>query len=151
MWKETDENGQYNLDCRLSSERTLEENVNVMMEFAADLRKEEVGSAKIKNRHEGYGFLADAHQNVIKAMKSLKDGMADLLNALPSTDSVAVDKTESVASALADVILSATKMAAEARRVSNDLYQEGWNPTPIEQALAGDDGFEEPESEATEE
>ena len=77
--------------------------------------------------------------------------MGDLLDCLPQTDSVAVDKTESVANALADVILTATKMAAEAKRVSNDLFKENWNPTPIEEALAGDDGFEEPESDSTEE
>ena len=97
--------------------------------------------------------IAEAHQNVIKAMKSLKDGMADLLDALPSTDSVAIDKTQSVANTLADVILTATKMAAEANRVSNDLYQEGWNtePTPVEEYLAEQDGFEEPDSDASEE
>ena len=84
-------------------------------------------------------------------MKSLKDGMGDLLDCLPMTDSVAIDKTESVANALADVILHATKMAAEAKRVSNDLYKENWNPTPIEQALAGDEGFEDPEETEKEE
>lgn len=154
MWNEIDENGQYNLDCRLSSERTMEENINVMIEFATDLTKEQHGEKKVKNRHEGYGILAEAHQNVIKAMKSLKDGMADLLDALPSTDSVAIDKTQSVANTLADVILTATKMAAEANRVSNDLYQEGWtgeSTTPMEEYLAEQDGFEEPDSDASEE
>jgi CHAD domain-containing protein len=151
MWNEMEENGQYRIDCRLSGERTMEENVNVMIEFATDIRKEQVGDAKVRNKHEGYGFLADAHQNVIKAMKSLKDGMGDLLDCLPMTDSVAIDKTESVANALADVILHATKMAAEAKRVSNDLYKENWNPTPIEQALAGDEGFEDPEETEKEE
>lgn len=151
MWKETDEYGQYQIDCRLSGERTMEENVNVMIEFATDIRKKQVGEQKVKNRHEGYGFLADAHQDVLKAMKSLKDGMADLLGCLPQTDAVAVDKTESVANALADVILSATKMAAEAKRVSSDLFKENWDPTPIEQAIAEDDGFEDPEADSTEE
>ena len=66
MWNEMEENGQYRIDCRLSGERTMEENVNVMIEFATDIRKEQVGDAKVRNKHEGYGFLADAHQNVIK-------------------------------------------------------------------------------------
>lgn len=151
MYREIDENGQYNLDCRLTSERTIEENVNVMIEFATQLRKEQTGERQVRNRHEGYGLLADAHQNVIKAMKSLKDGMGDLLDSLAQNDSVAVDKTESVANALADVIHTATIMAAEAKRVSNDLYKENWNPTPIEQALADSDGFEEPDEDSTEE
>ena len=151
MYRETDEYGQFNLDCRLTSERTIEENVNVMIEFATQLRKEQTGGRQVRNRHEGYGLLADAHQNVIKAMKSLKDGMGDLLDSLAQNDSVAVDKTESVANALADVIHTATIMAAEAKRVSNDLYKENWNPTPIEQALADSDGFEEPDEDSTEE
>lgn len=151
MYKETDEYGQFQMDCRLTSERTIEENVNVMIEFATELRKEQVGEVKVRNRHEGYGLLADAHQNVIKAMKSLKDGMGDLLDSLAMNDSVAVDKTESVANALADVIHTATIMAAEAKRVSNDLYKENWNPTPIEQAIAEEDGFEEPDDSDTEE
>ena len=46
------------------------------------LRKEQTGERQVRNRHEGYGLLADAHQNVIKAMKSLKDGMGDLLDSL---------------------------------------------------------------------
>ena len=151
MYKETDEYGQFQMDCRLTSERTIEENVNVMIEFATELRKDQVGEVKVRNRHEGYGLLADAHQNVIKAMKSLKDGMGDLLDSLAMNDSVAVDKTESVANALADVIHTATIMAAEAKRVSNDLYKENWNPTPIEQAIAEEDGFEEPDDSDTEE
>ena len=151
MYKEQDEYGQFQLDCRLSSERTIEENVNVMIEFATELRKDQVGEVKVRNRHEGYGLLADAHQNVIKAMKSLKDGMGDLLDSLAMNDSVAVDKTESVANALADVIHTVTIMAAEAKRVSNDLYKENWNPTPIEQAIAEEDGFEEPDEDSTEE
>ena len=151
MYKKTDEYGQFQMDCRLTSERTIEENVNVMIEFAAELRKGQVGEVKVRNRHEGYGLLADAHQNVIKATKSLKDGMGSLLDSLATDDNEAVDKTESVANALADVIHTATIMAAEAKRVSNDLYNESWNPTPIEQAIAEDDGFKEPEDSDTEE
>ena len=119
-----------------------------MIEFATELRKEQAGETKVRNRHEGYGLLADAHQNVIKAMKGLKDGMGDLLDSLAINDGVAVDKTESVANALADVIHTATIMAAEAKRVSGDLYKESWNSTPIEQYLnEQDDGFADPDDE----
>ena len=147
MYKETDGYGQFQLDCRLSSERDMEENVNVIVGFAADVRKEEMGEAKVRNRHEGYGFLADAHQALTKAVKDVKDGMADLLSALPSNDAAAIDKTEAVANALAETIVAAVKMAAEAKRVSGDLYSGGWETaqTPMEEYL---DGFEEPEQEA---
>lgn len=147
MYKETDENGQYMIDCRLSGERNMDENVNVMIQFATDIRKEEVGEARVRNRHEGYGFLADAHQNVIRAMKNVKDGMNGLLDALPTDDVTAVDKTESVANALADAIVATVRMAAEAKRVSGDLFTESWNPTPLESLAAENDGFAEPEPE----
>ena len=148
MWSEMNSEGQYNIDCRLSGERTMEENVNVMIDFATDICREQAGVKKVKNRHEGYGVLAEAHQNVIKAVKALKDGMSDLLDTLPASDSMAVDKTQSVANTLADVILTATQMAAEANRISKDLYQESWSePTPIEKYAEENDGFEEPEEE----
>lgn len=148
MWSEMNSEGQYNIDCRLSGERTMEENVNVMIGFATDICREQ--NRQVKNRHEGYGYLAEAHQNVIKAVKALKDGMSDLLDTLPVSDSMAVDKTQSVANTLADVILTATQMAAEANRISKDLYQESWNgtePTPLEKYAEENDGFEEPEEE----
>ena len=59
MYKETDENGQYQLDCRLSSERSLEENTNNMIDFAHDIVKAQKPGV-VKNRHEGYGILAEA-------------------------------------------------------------------------------------------
>lgn len=146
MWKEIEKNGQYKIDCRLSGERTIEENINVMIDFATELRSLEEQNAKVRNRHEGYGILADIHQDVIRAVKSLKDGMGNLLNSLNTNDGIAVDKIESIASALVDVIHAATIMTAEARRVSKDLYIEGWSPTPLEEA-AQDDDFEDPEME----
>ena len=138
MWSEMSSEGQYNIDCRLSGERTMEENVNVMIDFATDICREQAGVKKVKNRHEGYGFLAEAHQNVIKAVKDLKDGMSVLLDTLPVSDSMAVDKTQSVANTL----------AAEANRISKDLYQESWSePTPLEKYAEENDGFEDPEEE----
>ncbi|MCD8366119.1 MAG: hypothetical protein LUC83_10015 [Clostridiales bacterium] len=143
MYKEMDSNGQYQLDCRLSSERNMEENVSAMIDFARDIRKSEVGDAKVKNRHEGYGFLADAYVTVNRSMKAVKDGMSDLLNTLPAPDdSSSVDKVESVASALADAIVATVSMAAEARRVSSDLFHEHWNPTATD-----NDGFSDPDEE----
>jgi hypothetical protein len=154
MYKEIDENGQYQLDCRLSGERTMEENVNVMVQFATDIRKEEVGDVKVKNCHEGYGFLADAQQTLKRTVKIVDTCMNDLLGTLSVDETTAIDKTESVANALADAIVVATKMAAEAKRVSGDLFSESWSsPSPLETYLnenADNDGFEEPEPETEE-
>lgn len=143
MFKPEDESGQYQLDCRLTSERNLEENVNVMINFTCDLRKQEIGEKKVRNRHEGYGFLADAYLTVTQAMKKVKDGMNDLLNALPvPDDAAAVDKVESLTNSLMDAIVAIATMAAEGRRVSGDLMRENWNPE-----AGDDDGFMEPEEE----
>lgn len=142
MYKEINENGQYQLDCRLSSERNLEENTNVMVSFACDILKEEVGDKRVRNRHEGYGFLAEHHVSVTRAVKSVKDGMTDLLNTLAMDDAASVDKIESLANALSDTIVAAVRMAAEARRISVDLFKESWNPT-----TGDDEGFEDPEAE----
>lgn len=148
MWSEFDENGQMQLDCRLSSERNMEENTMVMIEFATDIRKEQVGDAKVKSRHEGYGLLADMHQTVGAKMKLVNDGMKSLLMSLAQNDQIAIENVERVASALADTILAATEMAAEAKRVSLDLWN-GYTPpkTPLEEYV---DGFEEPAESAEE-
>lgn len=148
MYSEYDENGQMQLDCRLSSERNMEENTMVMIEFATDIRKEQVGDVKVKSRHEGYGLLADAYQTVGAKIKLVNDGMKALLMSLAQNDQIAIENTERVASALADTILAATEMAAEAKRVSLDLYN-SYVPekTPIENYM---DGFEEPEEETAE-
>ncbi len=141
MYKETNENGQYQLDWRLNSESSLEENVNIMIDFLCESKKQEIGEKRIRNRHEGYGFLADAYLSVNFAMKKVKDGMADLLQALPvPDDSAAVDKVESLTNALTDAIIAISEMTAESRRVSNDLFAEHWDPQP-----ASEDGFETPE------
>ena len=148
MYRPMDDNGQYNIDCRLSREKDMEDNISTMIQFATEVRKDEVGEAKVRNKHEGYGFLADFYQTLIHCAKQVKDGMNDLLNALPGDDTTAVNKTESLSRALEDIILSGVRMAAEARRVSGDLYKEAWDPTPIEQYMNDeDDGFAEPKED----
>lgn len=143
MYKEMDDNGQYQLDCRLSGERNLEENVNVMVSFAHDILKESEWHKQVRNRHEGYGLLAEEHVDVTRAMKNVKDGMTDFLNTLAIDDATAVDKVESLANALADAIVATVRMAAAAKRISGDLFKENWNPTPDGE----DDGFMDPAGE----
>ena len=143
MYKETDGYGQYQLDCRLSSEKSLEENTNLMISFACDVLKNK--RTRTKNCHEGYGVLAEDMQNVNANVKAMQNGMKDYLASLPS-DAAAIDAAESIANALADTIVSALTMAAEAKRISKDLYAATDFRTPIEQAL-DQDGFSEPVKE----
>ena len=140
MYREHDDNGQYQLDSRSDAEKRIEENVVEFIEDATSIIKSTADNKKVRNRHEGYGFLAEAHQNVIHAAKAVKDSMTDLLNVLPSDDAQAVDKVESIVAALEDLLKSSVLMAAEGKRVSYDLFREGWNPS----SGSDDDGFEEP-------
>ena len=110
------------------------------IEFATAIEKKATENKRIRNRHEGYGFLAEAHQEVIRSAKAVKDSMTDLLNVLPQDDSQAVDKTESIVAVLEDLLKSTVLMAAEGKRISSDLFHEGWNPSSDSE----DDGFEEP-------
>lgn len=139
MFKNPDDNGQYVIDSRSDAEKVIEEKVVEFIEFATAIEKKATENKRIRNRHEGYGFLAEAHQEVIRSAKAVKDSMTDLLNVLPSDDSQAVDKTESIVAALEDLLKSTVLMAAEGKRISSDLFHEGWNPS----SDSDDDGFEE--------
>lgn len=49
---------QLEFDCRLESERELEENVNIALEFACKQVKE-TSKSKVSNRHDGYGIASE--------------------------------------------------------------------------------------------
>ena len=142
MYKETDENGQYQLDCRLSSERSLEENTNIMIDFAHDIVKAQKPGV-VKNRHEGYGILAEAMCVLNLQTKAVGDGMKNFLTNLSSDDDIqAIERAES--------IVAAVTMAAWAKRIGDDLYEgAGSFRTPLEEYAEkmDEDGFSEPENE----
>jgi len=71
MYNETDENGQYQLDCRLDSERDLEENVSIMITFAHKQLEAKVGNNFVKNRYEGYGLLSEHFGLLNKLIKDV--------------------------------------------------------------------------------
>ena len=136
MYKEMDDSGQLNLDCRLESEKSLEDNILTVMEFASDIQRRERKSAT-KDRFDGYGHLADDYQHVLKAAKSVKEGMNDLLEALQLDDNAATDRTEGLILALTSLISTAVRMAADGKLVSRDLFNNSWNVDP------NPNGFEE--------
>lgn len=148
MYKETDSSGQYQLDCRLSSERNLEENTSVMIDFAHDILKSQ-NPGTVKNRHEGYGILAEEMCSLNLQMKNVSNGMKQFLMSLSADDIKAIDQVGSIGNALADTIVAAVTMAAEAKRISDDLYENtGDYRSPLEEYAEQDnDGFQEPEDE----
>ena len=145
MYKEMDENGQYQLDCRLDSERDLEENVSIMITFAHRQLEARVGDNFVKNRYEGYGLLSEQFSGLAKALKEVGNGMTTFLKIMPLGDSRAIDAVASIENSLADVAKQAVRMAAEAHRINDDLYHNAPETTPLEEYIAENDGFEEVE------
>ena len=145
MYKEMDENGQYQMDCRLDSERDLEENVIIMITFAHRQLEARVGDNFVKNRYEGYGLLSEQFSGLAKALKEVGNGMTTFLKIMPLGDSRAIDAVASIENSLDDVAKQAVRMAAEAHRINDDLYHNAPETTPLEEYIAENDGFEEVE------
>ena len=145
MYKEMHENGQYQMDCRLDSERDLEENVSIMITFAHRQLEARVGDNFVKNRYEGYGLLSEQFSGLAKALKEVGNGMTTFLKIMPLGDSRAIDAVASIENSLADVAKQAVRMAAEAHRINDDLYHNAPETTPLEEYIAENDGFEEVE------
>lgn len=150
MYMEMDENGQYQLDCRLDSERNLEENVSVMITFAHKQLEARIGNNFVKNRYEGYGILSEQFAGLSKELKEVGAGMAALLKMMPLGDSRAIDTVASIENSLADVIKQAVQMAAEAHRINDDLYHNEPETTPLEEYMEENDGFSEVEGSLSE-
>ena len=145
MYKEMDENGQYQMVCRLDSERNLEENVSIMITFAHRQLEARVGDNFVKNRYEGYGLLSEQFSGLAKALKEVGNGMTTFLKIMPLGDSRAIDAVASIENSLADVAKQAVRMAAEAHRINDDLYHNAPETTPLEEYMAENDGFSEVE------
>lgn len=150
MYQEYDsESGQYNLDCRLDAERTLDENVSVIAEFVYQQRREAVGDDPVKNRYEGYGLLVERFAGLQNAVKVVNNEIQNYQKILPISDVRAVDSASSIENALTNVITSALQMAAESKRVSDDMYNyasQHPEKTPLEEYAEGE-GFQETEEQ----
>ncbi len=72
-------------DCRLESERELEENVNIALEFACKQVKE-TSKSKVSNRHDGYGIASEFYAGMKLDQKKVDESMKDFLRILPTED-----------------------------------------------------------------
>lgn len=145
---------QTELDLRLDWERDMDENIEILVSFAHRVLMEAQAGNLVKNRHEGYGLLAEQYVNVNTALKSLKDDMAAYLKILPIDDFKAVDAVASIDGSLHKLIVAATNMAAQAKRISDELYTMTQSyKSPLEEYADGQeaDGFETVEAESEEE
>lgn len=145
---------QLEFDCRLESERELEENVNIALEFACKQVKE-ISKSKVSNRHDGYGIASEFYAGIKLDQKKVDESMKDFLRILPTEDDAkAVEAASSLKNAATGLVLQATKLAAQADRIMHDLYDEVSNyTTPVEDYLEGqfEDAEADPEAEAEEE
>lgn len=151
MYRETDENGQITMDFRLDSEKNLQNNIETMIEFAEKVRKDTDGESRmIRSKQEGYGYLAQLYSDVTINMKAVKTGMDKLLLILNTDETMCADQAASIFNYCQDVVEKALLMAAEAKKVSNDLYSMVVvEPLPMEEIME-DDGFEEVEEQPAE-
>lgn len=126
---------QLEFDCRLESERELEENVNIALEFVCKQVKE-TSKSKVSNRHDGYGIASEFYAGMKLDQKKVDESMKDFLRILPTEDDAKAVE------------------AAQADRIMHDLYDEVSSyTTPVEDYLEGqfEDAEADPEAEAEEE
>lgn len=145
---------QMEFDVRLESDRELEENVNVALDFACKQVRAN-SRAKVQNRHDGYGIASEFYANMKTGTKKVDESMKDFLRILPTEDDAkAVEAASSLKNAATGLVLQATKLAAQADRIMHDLYDEVSSyTTPVEDYLEGqfEDAEADPEAEAEEE
>lgn len=108
---------QLEFDCRLESERELEENVNIALEFACKQVKE-TSKSKVSNRHDGYGIASEFYAGMKLDQKKVDESMKDFLRILPTEDDA---KAVEAASSLKN----AAQPAWYSRRQSSQRRQTG--------------------------
>lgn len=147
------ENEQMEMDLRLDADEELEENVEILIALASkQLLSSQIEDKRIKNRHEGYGILAERFIKVNAGLKNVKDEMGVFLRLLSTGDREAMDAVEKINHVLSDMITDAVKMAAESLRISNDLYKNlSEIKSPLEKYAEGVEAAEEDFEEAPEE
>lgn len=140
---------QQEMDLRLDWERDLDDNVETVITFVYKILMDKNGDNTVKNRREGYGLLAEQYVGVTTALKDLKDDMGDFLKVLGIDDFKAVDAVSSIDRSLHKLIVTTVRMAAQAKRISDELYQIASEyKTPLEEYMDGEntDGFEKVET-----
>lgn len=108
-------NLQQDVDCRVAS--VIDDTYDMLKDY---------NPPAVRNRHEAYGIAADNFTRISAKVKSVRNDMDTLLSTLANPNYPAV----------------------EMKRTMNDLYEaerKDDTPTPLEQAAAENDGFEEAE------
>lgn len=135
---------QMEFDVRLESDRCLQENVNLAIDFACKQVQQE-RQKPIENRHEAYGILAEQYARVQKSMKDVNDSFKKYALILPLDDAAAVEASNSIVNAATEAVYEAVELVALANKAMQDLYRNSSREsTPLEEQE--NDGFEEAEN-----
>lgn len=101
----------------------------------------------VRNRHEGYGLLAEAYLGVSGAVDNVKAAMRDCLKALSGTDANFQDAASNAFNSLLDTCIAAVSMGVQTLNVIYRISDiQAANPTPME-AMAADAPAPEDEDE----
>ena len=135
---------QLEFDMTLESDRELKENVQTMIQFAFRQMKSEC-LPTVKNRYEGYGIVSEAWMEIKLGSDKVKSDMSNFLKILSADDSSAINSASSIYNSASDVAMAAIKMAAQAKRIMEDMYYgEGGPKTPLDDYLdSEEDEFED--------
>lgn len=136
---------QMELDITLDSERTIKDNLQEVTRFALGKNIQEEHPDTVRNKHEGYGIAAERYSALVRAEKAVSTEMKTMLSLLPNDEADFINICGSLYNAAIDTAMQAINMAAQSRRIMEDLY--GAEPkTPLEEYAesleSDDDGFE---------
>lgn len=141
---------QMELDITLDSERSLKDNLQEVARFALGQAMQDEHPGIVKNKHEGYGIAAEEYSALLRAEKAVQTEMKTMLSLLSNDEGTFINICGSLYNSCIDAAMAAIKMAAQSRRIMQDLYGET-APTPLEEYMDSmegeDDGFEETEED----
>lgn len=94
----------------------------------------------VRNRHEGYGLLAEAYLGVSGAMDNVKAAMRDCLKALSGTDGNFQDAASNAFNSLLDTCIATVSMGVQALNVIYKISDmRAAETTPMEEMAAAAD------------
>ena len=91
----------------------------------------------VRNRHEGYGLLAEAYLGVSGGVEIVKAAMRDCLKALSGTDANFQDAASNAFNSLLDTCIAVVSMGVQTLNVIYKISDiRAANPTPMEEMAA---------------
>ena len=145
---------QMELDMTLESDRALKDNIQEVARFALGQFVQNEHPSTVRNRHEGYGIATEFYSSLQRSDKAVGVEMKSMLSLLPNGDGDFTNICGSLYNAAIDTAVAAIRLAAQSRRIMEDIYGSE-PPTPLEEYAKSreddSDGFEEAEPTEAEE